>query len=68
MLGTIYPIKKLYYKMYISHHCAQRAHRQHPTYIYPPKCWLDISNTNLYIQFTINPKMLAVYILHNLYN
>ena len=54
--------------MHISHHCAQRAHRQHPTYIYPPKCWLDISNTNLYIQFTINPKMLAVYILHNLYN
>ena len=68
MLGTIYPMKKFILQDVYFHHCAQRVHRQHPTYIYPPKCWLDISNTNLYIQFTVNPKMLAVYILHNLYN
>ena len=38
---------------------ARRAHWNSPTYIHPPKCWHDISNTNICIPL--------IYIFKNLY-
>ena len=31
----------------------------HPTYIHPPKCWHDVSNTNIYIQLTYIPQIVG---------
>ena len=43
----------------ISQPCARRAHR-HP--LIDTYCWQNISNTNIYIQLTYIPQLLAVYI------
>ena len=54
--------------------CARRANRNYPTYIHPPNCWHDISNTNIYIQLTFIPPIfgsicsIQIYISTNLYS
>ena len=46
----------------------------HPTYIHPPNCWHDISNTNIYTQLTYIPQIVGsiysiqIYISTNLYS
>ena len=64
----------IFQNIYIPQPCARRAHRNYPTYIHPPNCWHDISNTNIYIQRTYIPQIVGsiysiqIYISTNLYS